>query len=419
MENRQNLNETIDHLFRTEYGKVVAVLTHKYGTAHLEKIEDVTQDTFIKAMQVWAYKSVPDSPTAWLYRVANNALIDVLRREKKLSPKDPLEVGKSGNGDVEKDPILDDSISDSQLRMIFACCHPTLSQEHQLVLSLKLIGGFSNKELAEALLKKEETVAKLFTRAKKRFRSKVQLLQIPVQMGLQSRLFRVLQVIYLMFSEGYKATSGTQIVKRDICYEALRLALLLRENKYCRHPNLEALIALMCFHASRFDARLDDQGALATLEFQDRSRYNQELIQIGIYHLENAGTLDKKPSSYHLEAARSYYHCMAKSFEETDWKSILYLYDVQLKLWYTPMVALNRIIPLCKVRGPQKALVELEKLEKTSDLEQQALFYAIKAELLSELNRSKEQRQAIKDALNLVENELVKEYLENKLRLHS
>ncbi|NAY91500.1 sigma-70 family RNA polymerase sigma factor [Muricauda sp. JGD-17] len=412
-----NVNQTIDHLFRTEYGKVVAVLTHKYGPSHLQRIEDVTQDTFIKAMQVWAYQSIPDRPTAWLYRVANNALIDVLRRERKVSLQDPQEAKKGEHGHVDSETSWDHTISDSQLKMIFACCHPVLSQEHQLVLSLKLIGGFSNKELAEALLKKEEAVAKSFTRAKKKFREKVQLLHIPVQMGLQSRLFRVLQVIYLMFSEGYKATTGVQIVKKDICYEALRLALLLRKNKYCQHPNLEALIALMCFHTSRFEARLDENGALATLEHQDRSKYNQELIQIGIHHLENAGTLDKTPSNYHLEAARSYYHCIAKNFDETDWKSILYLYDVQLKLQYTPMVALNRIIPYAKVRGPKKALNQLEKLEQGSDFDEQSLFYAIKAELLAELNRSKEQTEALQKAIGHVENELVKKHLERKLNL--
>jgi RNA polymerase sigma-70 factor (ECF subfamily) len=301
--------------------------------------------------------------------------------------------------------------------MIFACCHPLLSQEYQIILSLKLIGGFSNKELAEALLKKEEAVAKSFTRAKKKFREEVQFLKIPVQMGLQSSLFQVLRVIYLMFSEGYAATSGSQIIKRDICYEALRLALLLQENKYCKHPNLNALIALMCFHASRFDARLDEAGELVTLEQHDRSKYNQELISIGVHHLENAGTLDRTPSEYHLEAARSYYHSKAKSFAQTDWKNILYLYDVHLKLYYSPMVALNRIIPFAKVYGPKDGLVELELLGQRANLGNQGLYHAIRAELQSELNQPEKQQSALKKAIALTENELVKKHYRRKMNL--
>ncbi|WP_067029938.1 RNA polymerase sigma factor [Allomuricauda sp. CP2A] len=413
----QDHNTTIEHLFRTEYGKVVALLTHKFGTSYLEQIEDATQDTFVKAMQVWAYQSVPDNPTGWLYRVASNRMIDVLRSGKKLEYRELEELQHNSTVSHSADPDLDQSISDSQLKMIFACCHPLLSQEYQIILSLKLIGGFSNKELAEALLKKEEAVAKSFTRAKKKFREEVQFLKIPVQMGLQSSLFQVLRVIYLMFSEGYAATSGSQIIKRDICYEALRLALLLQENKYCKHPNLNALIALMCFHASRFDARLDEAGELVTLEQHDRSKYNQELISIGVHHLENAGTLDRTPSEYHLEAARSYYHSKAKSFAQTDWKNILYLYDVHLKLYYSPMVALNRIIPFAKVYGPKDGLVELELLGQRANLGNQGLYHAIRAELQSELNQPEKQQSALKKAIALTENELVKKHYRRKMNL--
>nr|WP_299343487.1 sigma-70 family RNA polymerase sigma factor [Allomuricauda sp.] len=409
----QPLDQTLDHLFRNEYGRLVALLTNKYGISFLEQIEDAAQDTFLKAMQVWGYQSVPDNPTAWLFRVAQNRLIDVLRRDKKsnLIGDDPFPHKEIAKG---KDVILDDMIEDSQLNMIFACCHPSLSQEYQLILSLKLIGGFSNKELADALMKKEDAIAKSFTRAKKQFREKVQFLQIPVQMGLQSRLFQVLRVIYLLFSEGYAATTGEQLLKRDICYEALRLALLLRDNKYCGHPNLDALIALMCFHVSRFDARIDKKGELISLEHHDRNLYNQELIDIGIDYLERSGTKDRLPSHYHLEAARSYYHSLAKTFEETDWKSILYLYDVQLKQQYSPMVALNRIVAFEKVQGPQEALKALNKLEKESDFERTGLFYAIKADLLKRLNDKKYQ-STLQKAIDLTKNDLVKRYLEAKM----
>lgn len=411
------VDHTIEHLFRNEYGKVVSILTHKYGASHLEAIEDATQEAFVKAMQVWAYKEIPDNPTGWLYRVANNRLLDQLRRNQKMTFQETEKMSFSEVSEKGIDPPLDDTISDSQLQMIFACCHPALSKEYQIILSLKLIGGFSNKELADALLKKEETVAKSFTRAKKKFRDEVKMVKIPVEMGLQTRLFQVLQVVYLLFSEGYAVTMGSQIIKKDICYEALRLALLLRGNKYCQHPNLEALIALMCFHASRFDARIDKKGELVTLEHHDRSQYDQKLIRIGIRHLEKSGTKDKMPSNYHLEAARSFYHSTAKDFSTTDWKSILYLYDVQLKMYHSPMLALNRIVAYEKVNGAKRAMEELESLQQKSDLSDHELYHAIRAELLGQLGRFDEQKKALQKAISLSENDLVQKHYEKKLAL--
>ena len=407
----QQINKTLSHLFRNEYGKVLALLTNKFGVSHVERIEDSLQDTFLKAMRVWAYQKIPDNPTAWLYQVAKNGMLDTLRREQKVGYTDSTYQFDTAVGSEEF--YTDSEITDSQLKLIFACCHLSLSQEHQLVLSLKLIGGFSNKELAEALLKKEEAVAKSFTRAKKKFKEEVKLLQIPVQMGLQSRLFVVLQVIYLLFSEGYAATSGMQMVKRDICYEALRLALLLKKNSCCQHPNLNALIALICFHASRFEARLDDKGDLVTLEFQDRTLYNKELIAIGTRHLENSGTKDKLPSKYHLEAAVSYHHCVAPSFRETNWEAILFLYDLRLRTQYSPMAALNRVVPFAKVHGPQKALLLLEEWAKSNAYDRIALYYTIKAELLAQLK--KDFKNDLRKAIALSENELVKRHLQKKI----
>ena len=411
---KETLNHTVDHLFRNEYGKVVALLTRKFGTSHLETIEDVVQNTFLKAMQVWGYQEIPENPTAWLFRVANNGMIDQLRRNKKLQLGEERVQHKAD--EIEKEFTAEHEITDSQLKLIFACCDPALSQEYQVILSLKLMGGFSNRELAEALLKKEETVAKAYTRAKKKFREKVQLVKFPVEMGLQSRLFVVLRILYLLFSEGYATTTGSTVLKRDICYEALRLALLLRKNSYCQHPNLEALIALMCFHASRFEARLTEQGEMVSLEFHDRSTYNQELIEIGAYHLQEAGTLDGLPSQYHLEATVSYYHSMAKKFSETDWQRILYLYDAHLQQQFSPMVALNRIVALAKVKGSENALNALQELSQKSDFSKVSLFYAIKAELMADLGDSSS-NELLRKAIALTENELVKRYLKKKIQV--
>ena len=300
--------------------------------------------------------------------------------------------------------------------MIFACCHPTLSVEHQIILSLKLIGGFGNKELAKVLLKKEDTIAKSFTRAKRKLKLEISSLDTPIEMGLQSRLFVVIKVIYLLFSEGYAPSSGDIVVKKDVCFEAIRLALLLDKNAFCRHANLDALIALMCFHVSRFDARINEQKELVDLEHQDRSKYNLELVQIGIEHLERAGHGIQEPSNYHLEAAVSYYHCLAKSFESTDWKSILYLYDLQLRQQYSTVIELNRIIPYYKVHGPKKAMEALIKYSSGPYFAGTKLYFAILAEISAALNDYQTAIKALGKAIALTNNTLESNHLKKKLR---
>ena len=404
-------HQTVAHLFRNEYGKVTALLTRKFGPTHLEAIEDAVQDTFLKAMQVWGYKEVPENPTAWLFRVAHNAMIDHFRRSKKIQYGDVP--GTDQPSETNEVFTSENELTDSQLKLVFACCDPLLSAEHQLILSLKLMGGFSNKELAEALLKKEETVAKSYTRAKKKFREEVTLVRFPVEMGLQSRLFIVLRVIYLLFTEGYAATTGALVLKKDICYEALRLALLLRENKYCQHPKLEALIALMCFHVARFDARIDTQGNFVSLDKHDRSLYDQELIQIGLQHLQQARTEKPQQNNYLLEAAVSYEHCAAPAFETTNWEAILRLYDFQIANQPSPMRHLNRIVALEKVQGAKKALLALEQLASEHNFEAVGLFYAIKAELLQALN-DEHYQETLDTAIALTANELLKKHLMSK-----
>jgi len=408
----QGQNKLVENVFRYEYGKILAILINRFGPAHLEKIEDAVQDALLKAMQIWGYKKVPDNPTAWLLKVARNGLIDAFRRDQKmvLGDKDLVR-------DIESHPkelSLENSISDSQLKMIFACCHPALSVEYQIILSLKLIGGFGNKEIAKVLLKKEETVAKSFTRAKRKLKEEITTLDIPLEIGLHSRLFVVIRVIYLLFSEGYAPSTGAMVIKKDVCFEAIRLAMLLLENKYCRHADLNALIALMCFHVARFDARMDEKLELVDLEHQDRLKYNQELIKIGISHLEKAGDSDQL-SNYHLEAAVSYYHCIAKTFEETDWSRILYLYDLQLKRQYSPIVQLNRIVPYYKVHGVAGALIELDQIARSPHFIDSYLYHAIRATLLSESGQYQEAITAFATAIDYNNNVLEKKHLTKKM----
>lgn len=413
--NNQINSEVIEHVFRHEYGKIIAVLVHKFGPSNIEKIEDVVQDALLKAMQVWGFKEIPKNPTAWLLRVASNNLIDVLRRDKKQILQENTNSEFDKMSVKQNDLLLNNSIHDSQLKMIFACCNPSLSNEYQIILSLKLIGGFSNKEISKALLKKEGTVAKSFTRAKQQLKKHVKTLEIPIEMGLASRIEIVLKVIYLLFSEGYKASSGEDIIKKDICFEAIRLALLLLENKSTQISKVHALIALMCFHASRFEARIDDNNALIDLEHQDRAKYDNELIAFGVQHFKQATDENNILSSYYLQAAVSYYHCAATTFDDTDWAGILNLYNQQLKFQYSPIVALNRIVPYYKFHGAKKGMSEIEQYSKNPNAIKNALYYSIKAELYKELNDRENSEIALREAINLTDNEIQKKHLNKKL----
>ncbi len=415
--NQTNQNPIIEHVFRHEYGKITSILVHKFGPSHLEKIEDVVQDAFLKAMQVWGYKEVPKNPTAWLLRVANNGLIDIFRKDKKLQEYNGIDDLFQGLTTNQKDISLENTIQDSQLKMIFACCNPSLSTENQIILSLKLIGGFSNKEISRALLKKEEAVAKSFTRSKQKFKEKVKTLDIPIEMSLSSRIQIVLKVIYLLFSEGYATSSGEAIIKRDICYEAIRLALLLKENQSTNTSELYALIALMCFHTARFDARIDDNNELIDLENQDRTKYNQELIRIGMNHFHTAKEKLSQNPSYFLQAAVSYQYCEASSFEEIKWKSILSIYDLQLKYADSPIIRLNRVIPFYKVHGLQKGLECLQAMNENKKFEENGLFHSIKAQILQELKEIKKSKEAYQLAIDLSKNEIQKKHLIKKRNL--
>lgn len=409
-------NQTsLEHVFRHEYGKIVSILIHKFGSQHLEKIEDVVQDAFLKAMQVWGYKEVPKNPTAWLLRVANNGLIDLLRKEQRVQQHDEAHHLLSELSEREKEMSLDTTLNDSQLKMIFACCNPSLSAEYQLILSLKLIGGFSNKEISRALLKKEDTIAKSFTRAKKKFKESVKTLEIPIEMGLSSRIHLVLKVIYLLFTEGYTASGGAVIIKRDMCYEAIRLALLMTQNKTTNTSEVHGLIALMCFHISRFDARMNDRNELIDLEHQDRSKYNKELIEIGTEHFRISESKPSTNPSYYLQAAVSFQYSSASSFTATNWDAVLELYDLQLKYSYSPMVRLNRIVPFYKVHGAAKGLEELTTLFDDIDLKENGLYYSIKAQLLVEIGHLEKSKEAFLEAIRYTKNEVYVQHLTKKL----
>lgn len=401
--------QLVDHFFRTEYGKAVSHLTNRFGSKNLELAEDSVQEALIKAMQTWPYAEIPQNPTGWILRVAGNKMIDQLRRDQKMVRQDVPE-----KSEEFKDHILLEPMNDDMVRMMFACCHPSLSSEYQIILTLKILGGLSVREIASALVKKEETVAKGYTRAKKKFKKEEIKLILPPANEIENRLDMVLKIIYLLFNEGYKAAEGTELIREDLCKEAIRLNKVLLDSELCDTPSANALISMMLFQVARFKARIDAQGNIISLEDQDRSKWDQELINPGLEYLEKASDTGEL-NEYIIQAVISATHCQAKSFEETNWNSILRMYDLHLQINNNPIIALNRVIPLQKVHGTLLAFKELERLEATDFFEEYYLFYAIKAKFLEEIGNIELSKDAYKKALSLARNEREKTYLSQKI----
>ncbi len=407
------INNSLDHLFRYEYGKLVSLLTAKFSSQRIELIEDAVQEALLKAMQIWGYKEIPQNPSGWLYKTAKNYLIDQLRRERKSVD---IEIStKKMLSEIElKDEDILSSLSDDQLKMIFACCHPSLNLTEQIMLSLKLIGGLGLSEIANALMKNEEAVKKAITRAKQKFKEKVGELAIPEGRELFDRLEAVLKVIYLIFNEGYKATEGETLIKKDICDEAIRMALILHNNDICDTAELNALLALMFFNASRFDARLDENGKLLTLDKQNYSLWKQNYIEQGLQFLNNSSR-GTSISEYHIEAVIASIYSTSNSFEETNWEAILRLYNVLLDINPSPIIKLNRLVVLEKVNGTNEALSQITELEKDGEISNNYLLYTIKADFQKTLGNINEARELLKKAIELNDNSIEKNFLINKL----
>ncbi|MEO9871925.1 RNA polymerase sigma factor [Ekhidna sp.] len=399
----------VDHFFRTEYGKAVSYLTSKFGASNLELAEDSVQEALIKAMQTWPYSQTPDNPTGWILRVARNKMIDQLRRDQKTNNQEVPERVEEMNEDLSLE-----SINDDMVRMMFACCHPSLSQEYQIILTLKILGGLSIREISSSLLKKEETVAKAYTRAKKKFKKDEIKLLLPPANEIEKRLDMVLKIIYLLFNEGYKSAEGNQLIRTDLCDDAIRLNVVLLESEICNTPAANSLIALMYFHASRFAARTDEDGHVITLENQDRLKWDQELIQRGLEYLDQASE-EGAINEYLIQAAISATHCQAETFQDTDWGNILALYDLQLQLSPSPIVELNRVVALEKVHGSLLGVKEIERLEDTQFFDEYYLFYAIKSEMLQKFGDNDQSKLALQKAIALTKNEKERDYLKKKL----
>jgi RNA polymerase sigma-70 factor (ECF subfamily) len=376
--------ELIPHLFRTEYRKIVAVLCKVFGMEHIETAEDITSDTFLLASETWGLKGLPQNPAAWLYTVAKNKAKDFLKHDAVFNTKVAPELKRSGA--VFHGPeidLSDENINDSQLQMMFAICHPSISTEAQVGLSLNILCGFGAEEIADAFLTNRETMYKRLQRAKEKLRTDKVKIEFPPAAELPARLETVLTTLYLLFSEGYYSSSQNTTLRKDLCIEAMRLTLMLVENESTNTPPANALLALMCFHSSRFEARLDQDGQIILYEEQDENLWNQELILRGEYYLNNA-SVGTKLSKYHLEAGIASWHTQKKDTTEK-WENILQLYNRLLQIEYSPVAALNRTYALSKARSKNEAIIEAEKL----DLKDDHLYFSLLGNLYADVDNQK------------------------------
>lgn len=365
----ENEKEFLKHLFQKEFSKMVAVISKLYGLQHIELAEDIVSETFYIAAETWGMKGIPENPTAWLYTVAKNKALYHFRRNKIYEDKiipELISKHKENHEKYELNFSLQ-NIKDSQLQMMFAVCNPIIASESQIGLALRILCGFGIDEIAEAFLSNKETINKRLFRAKEKLRNENIEMEIPSDNEISKRIDNVLRIIYLLFNEGYYSRTQNQILQKDFCLEALRLGLLLTEYKRTNLPKTNALIALMCFHASRFDARQNGGETMVLYEDQNKELWDKDLINQGIRFLDLSAK-GNEISSYHLEARIAYWHCVKEesnlAFQtgREKWEEILQLYDQLLEFNYSPSVLLNRIFALYKVKGQKIALDEAEKL---------------------------------------------------------
>jgi RNA polymerase sigma factor (sigma-70 family) len=403
--------ELIPHLFRTEYRKIIAVLCKRFGFDEIETAEDITSDTFMSAAQTWGMQGIPEQPVAWLYTVAKNKARNFLQRQatfkNKVVPETAIRENAAAVPEYELD-LSPQNIIDSQLQMMFAICHPAIAPEAQIGLSLRILCGFGIEEIADAFLSNKETINKRLYRAKEKLREANIPIELPGLTEIDERLNVVLATLYLMFSEGYYSISNNRTLRKELCHEAMRLCYMLIENKHTNKPPVNALLSLMCFHASRFEARLNKNGELVLYEEQDTSLWDADLISKGGYFL-NLSATGSQLSRYHLEAAIAYWNTQKDDTHEK-WENILQLYNRLLQIEYSPIAALNRTFALSKANGKQEAIIEAEKLNLTGN----HFYFTLLGELYTGIDNDKAKKHFEK-ALSLAKTLTDKQTIQKKI----
>ena len=417
MQESAGVSQLVEHLFRHESGKMVATLTGIFGIEHLNLAEDVVQEALARALQTWPYRGIPENPAAWIMRASRNLALDVVRREKVFRAKEP-EIARlmERDGSAPEAAIFSEhEIADDRLRMMFVCCHPVIPPEAQVPLALKTLCGFSVTEISHAFLTTEAAIAKRLTRAKQKIQEAQVPFEIPTDDELTRRLDSVLQSLYLLFNEGYKASSGENLVREELCDEAIRLTELLERHRASNQPKTHALLALMLFNAARIPARQDNEGNLLRLKEQDRAVWDQTMIARGMFHLhESAAGTDI--SEYHLQAGIAACHATAIDYKSTDWAKILSLYDRLIEFDDSPVVALNRAVAVANVHGPETGLQTLRAIRNREKLDSYYLFYSVFGELEMRLNNHAVAAEQFRKAFELAETKSERAFLLKRLQ---
>ena len=378
-----------DDLFRHEGARLVASLAAHLGTHRLQLAEDVVQEALVRALQTWPYRGIPENPAAWLTQAAKNLALDALRREQNWQRKEAQITAEQERWLTRDEPPDESEISDDTLRMLFVCFHPQLSIEAQLALALRTVCGLSPAEIGAAFLTSEAAIAKRLVRARQLIRDLRLPFAVPDASELPQRLDGVLAALYLLFNEGYKASSGDRLIRDELCHEAIRMMHLLAAHPVVSEPRTHALLALMCFNASRLTARTDDAGNLLRLHEQNRSSWDAGLIQQGARHLALAAR-GESISVFHLEAAIAASHCLAADDASTDWPRILSLYDHLITLASSSVIEMNRAVAVGRVHGPQQGLAALDAIKDRATLQAWHLYHAIRGTFNAQLGRTTE-----------------------------
>ena len=397
-------SQLVEHFFRHETGRLHGALIRLLGVHNLSLAEDIAQEAMLRALRTWSMGGVPANPSAWIMRVAMNLAKDALRHRNMSAGKEadiimhteqmmprPVRVGESAP-----------EIRDDALRLMFVCCHPEIAPDAQVVLALKVLCGFSTGEIARAFLTSEAAIEKQLTRTKQRIQAAGIGFEIPEGEDLTPRLNGVLGALYLLFNEGYKASSGDRLLREELCDEAIRLASLLVAHPAANTPRSHALLALMLLTSARFPTRLDEEGDLMRLDEQDRSKWDQSLIERGLVHLAEAARGDEM-TAYHLEAAIAACHCTAADVASTDWARILSYYDDLLRIKPSPVVALNRAVAVSYMHGPQSALDTLAAMKDRERLDSHHLLHAVTGELQLKLGNHRAAAESFRRALQLAQ----------------
>lgn len=415
---QNEINESLDHLFRYHSGQMVSVLSRFFGFEKIDLIEDAIQDAMIKALKQWSFNGIPNNPKAWLIEVSKNSILDKLRRSKKFeaSGEEFENVSKYLlTLNFEDSVLFANEVSEDVLRMMFACCHPSISPDSQVALTLKTVSGFSVREISSAFLAKEETISKMLTRAKQKLKILKTPLEIPSPEELNSRLEIVLKVLYLMFNEGYNTSEGKQIIRLDLCFEAIRLAKLLVNNPLTSFPKVHALLALFLFQSARLNSRFDKNGEILQLAEQNRQFWDKKMISEGFKHFRLSAQ-GNELSNYHLEAEIASIHTFAKDFESTDWKRILHCYEILAKRKNSPVINLNKAVVVAKIEGSEKGLAILEEVKQNGELVDYLLFYITLGQFQFETGQNEKAMESYEQALKLTRNETSARFIQKKIK---